>query len=380
MNFIYISTALLTTVTIADALRYPASEPGVVAQPVAAVEFPANASHKLRQLASKPKGGAENRSIALRGRAGDNTVLQFKSLRRMVTRLPAAAFFVLTIVILTTCVLFTILTSKPQEKGEWQAVPAEALLQRQGTKPSPTFPAPEVRVQETHSSPLASIFRSPYASTAHASFWQQLDAHDSGYQSPAVLSEHIVPQMVVREPGGAQFLLEGYLVPQRQQGFMEVLRKTADLSKEKVMRIGLSEQGQQDGISIELAALGNQAAAFLDTTKASGGAKNPQISIYECLGGPINRSSPFAVAKMESRGCTMRRPTFDGSLGPIISIMTIGGYNADYGNITDEQGKLMGTMSNRHRLGETTRIINVAEGVDVVLLIAVILCAVKLSQ
>jgi len=208
---------------------------------------------------------------------------------------------------------------------------------------------------------------------------------------------HLMPEMLVREPGGAQFVIDGFIDTKEQQGsHLEVWRISADLGDRMVMKFGFGEgTSHQKGITGELpdstpVALINTNFAFSAPKGNQKGAcsSNRHVTIFDTVSG-LDLSTPFAKVERESNGThsTVRRLS-----GEVIMIIQSGGYNTDFGNIVDHNQKLIATLSNRGhgmtglgRLAEggvrndNRRVVQVAEGVDAMLVVCAIISATKLD-
>lgn len=222
---------------------------------------------------------------------------------------------------------------------------------------------------------------------------------------PGVLSGqlHLMPEMLVREPGGAQFVIDGLIDTKEQQGsHLEVWSIRADLGNRMVMKFGFGEEtSHQKGITAELpdstpVALINTNFAF---SAPKGGkqkgafSSSRHVTIFDTVSG-LDLSTPFAKVERESNGThsTVRRAS-----GEVICIIQSGGYNTDFGNIVDSNQKLIATLSNRGhgmtglgsdcRRGWTAetartdnrRVVQIAEGVDAMLVVCAIISAAKLD-
>jgi len=210
--------------------------------------------------------------------------------------------------------------------------------------------------------------------------------------------KYLVPEMVVQEPTGAQFFMDGLLTSKEQNCMAEVWRITGDADNAHVMHITFCEgitgrEGHHNGIVLELPRMTNMPISFINTQFATvqpqqghhALSRNRHCTIFDTFSSGMDFKSPFGTVEIEQRGATLRRVN-----GDIECIVTSGGYNTDFGNIVDEQGRLLATLSNRgHALTglgmvrgpwtENRRTIQVAEGVDVSLVIVALICAAKLS-
>jgi len=211
----------------------------------------------------------------------------------------------------------------------------------------------------------------------------------------------LIPEMVVQEPQGAQFFLDGELIPGEQNGFCEVWRVSGDSTQRKVMRFILcegsssspQEQRHQSGITVELPGLSNMPVAFMNTQFATGGqghvhaaARSQHITIFDTFSGSLDFKNPFCVAEREPRGVTLRNIA-----GQVICCISSGGYNTDFANIVDGDGRLMGTVSSRgHGLSglglvsgewkKNRRTLQLGHGADTALMVCAVICAAKLKS
>lgn len=218
-------------------------------------------------------------------------------------------------------------------------------------------------------------------------------------QTPKTSSRQVcmMPAMLVHEPEGAQFFIDGLLTPDEQNGFGEVWRAAADRDRRQVFKIIFCEgqkghQSDQKGITVELP--GNMPAAFLNTSCAAhppSGAhsyfsNSRHITMFDILStGHLDLSSPYAIMEREVGGITVRRMS-----GEVICIVASGGYNTDFGNVMDEGGRLIATLSNRgHSLSglgmvrgswtENRRVLQIAQGIDVMMIVCAVISATKLA-
>lgn len=216
--------------------------------------------------------------------------------------------------------------------------------------------------------------------------------------SKAMVTSHkktLMPEMVVQEPEGAQFFIDGLLVSEEQNGFMEVWRVSGDYDQRMVMKLILCEGasgagGHHNGIMVELPDLCTMPIAFINTQFAPEGRagnhphailKNRHITIFDTFTGNVDFKQPFCTAEREPRGVVLRRMT-----GEVICYVSSGGYNTDFGNIVDNDGRLIATLSNRgHSLlglgmvrgawKDNRRVVQISQGTDAVLIICAIISA-----
>jgi hypothetical protein len=211
---------------------------------------------------------------------------------------------------------------------------------------------------------------------------------------------HFVPEMVVQETEGARLYIDGEILKSEQNGSIEVWRAEADKDYRQVMRMTASEgdngpHGHQNGLVMEIMNLSKVPLAFISTQfasdrpahiKAHSTIKNRHIVIFDTFTGDSYFHKPFCTAEREPRGVTLRRCS-DGS---VLCIVSSGGYNTDFGNVVDPDGRLIATSSNRgHGLfglgmvhGAWTpgrRVVQVAQGNDVAMVMCALVCAAKLS-
>lgn len=241
------------------------------------------------------------------------------------------------------------------------------------------------------------------ASGGMGGFLTSLSMNTSGKtaQTPKAPSDkaplYMMPAMLVHEPEGAQFFIDGPLTPDEQNGFGEVWRAAADRDRRQVFKIIFCEgqkgqQSDQKGVTVELP--GNMPAAFLNTSCAAhppSGAhsyfsNSRHITMFDILStGHLDLSSPYAIMERDVGGITVRRMS-----GEVICIVASGGYNTDFGNVVDEQGRLIATLSNHgHSLTglgmvhgawtENRRVVQIAQGIDVMMIVCAVISATKLA-
>lgn len=212
--------------------------------------------------------------------------------------------------------------------------------------------------------------------------------------------DFFVPEMVTEEPQGAQLFIDGELLKSEQNGYIEVWRAEADRDYRQVMRLTASEgdngpHGHQNGLVMEIMNLSKIPMAFISTQfaqdrpahiKKNAHSQKRHITIFDTFMGEKYFHKPFCTAEREARGVTLRRI----SDNQVLCIVSSGGYNTDFGNVTDPEGRLIATSSNRGHglfgLGMThgtwtqgRRVVQVAKGNDVALIVCALVCAAKLS-
>jgi hypothetical protein len=206
-------------------------------------------------------------------------------------------------------------------------------------------------------------------------------------------SEHLCPMMRVHEAQGIQLSIHGPLLPDMQQGVLEVKAITSDPRQEVKMQILLSEQGDKDGVSIALPQLttgaGGMSVAFLDTTYCAQRSSNGgYVLIYQCLKErghiAMDLFNLFAVAQMEREGGTgkgvIRRPGLTPQRpGEVLYYVTSTGYNTDDANIMDSNYRLIATSSTRGR-PSNVRSLQIYQDVDSVMMVAALIATIKLNR
>lgn len=212
----------------------------------------------------------------------------------------------------------------------------------------------------------------------------------------------LIPEMIVQEGEGAQFFIDGDLAPKDQNGYLEVWRISSNHQQRMVMKLIFCEGydssnpeiRHQNGITLELPGLSNMPAAFLSTQFAQVAAghstqhaisQKRHITIFDTFTGSLDFKNPICWAEREERGTTVRNMA-----GEVLCSVSGGGYNTDFGNIVDGDGRLIATVSNRgHGLGglglvsgawqKDRRVVNMCQGCDSVLIVCAIVSATKLN-
>lgn len=211
---------------------------------------------------------------------------------------------------------------------------------------------------------------------------------------------YLMPEFVVQDPHGARIFIDGEVTTQEQQSTIHVWKADSDRDHMKIAKLTFCEgtssaPSNEKGVAVELP--NGMPIAFLNTQYAvappSPGARtafssNRHIAIYDTLTtGELNLRYPFAKVEREARGFTVRLAYGDMR---VLCIVQSGGYNTDFGNVTDQNGKLIATVSNRgHSMtglglvrgawNQDRRVVQVAEGEDLLLVVLAIVCATKLA-
>lgn len=193
-------------------------------------------------------------------------------------------------------------------------------------------------------------------------------------------SDLLCPQMLIQEPTGAQFMLDGFLAPYEQKSFVEVRRNNSNARETEVLHCHLSEEPSDGGIILEWP-VGRLPICFMGTSTAVSrkGLPPPRdrfVTLVPCSTGPFRASMPpFAIVKAVTGGFEVRRY---GTNKVLLRIIT-GGFNVDYANIVDPGGRLMASMSLRGQSVKNRRVITMAQGVDAVLVVCAVIASTKLA-
>jgi hypothetical protein len=341
-------------------------------------------------------------------------VESYRAFYQMATGVAFQVFVVVLIVIIGVLLVQGILVQRSPSRDEWQYTtgPAAAMLSQVDNKSFASPMLQDSRLPVARLSANSQIGASPVPQHVQPSLVSTLSRGFSGFAGIMTLpqqqeqqqqqhqdmglapttywsaggytgSQSICSIMQVREAEGIQLIIEGPLIPNRQQGFIKVKRALSDPRQELVMRVALSEQGRHDGVSIELPQLttgpGSMPVAFLDTTECS---TRGRVLIHQCPQGKFDRENLFAVAQMDQSGkCSIRRPgpSESAPLGELLYFVLASGYNTDSANITDGQGRLLATVTSRGQR-ENTRKLQISQHVDSVMMVAALISNVKLSR
>jgi hypothetical protein len=197
---------------------------------------------------------------------------------------------------------------------------------------------------------------------------------------------YLMPELCVQEPEGQQFFIDGPLVPTAQAGYVFVSCISENYRDAKVMKMTLCEGAHydpQDGIIMEVPWVRQDPIGFISTGDAIQRriprGKNT-VTQRRCtiFASSIGDRSVYATADREARGVTLRDTS-----GVVICCVMSGGHNTDFGNIVDNQGRLIATLSSdpygKKGWPADRRALLVAQGVDAAMIISAVVSAVKLA-
>jgi len=193
-------------------------------------------------------------------------------------------------------------------------------------------------------------------------------------------SDTLCPQMVIQDPTGAQFMLDGLFAPYEQKGFAEVHRNNSDMRETEVLNVYLGEGKADGGIIVEWP-VGRTPVCFMGTSTAVNrqGLPPPRdrfVTIVPCFHQPFRANMPpFAIVQAFNGGYVVKRCGTDKVLLRVIT----GGHNIDYANIVDTGGRLIASMSLRGQSMKNRRVISMAQGVDAVLVVCAVIASTKLA-